>query len=241
MELQSFEPFRQAKFSTSLSCLILGLSNSGKSTLLADLMKNWDHNWTTPLSHCKNLVIAMKTMQPLYEEIRNLMPEDCKVTITSKLNSQWATKDFWIKNYKHSADFSVFIMDDFIGELSKKNSTAADLLQNMTDILNHHASCVTFTLLQNTGPSNHQGASLRKILNSFNVMILMSGLSPTAVRQIGFSIAPYESRFFCQCFNLACKRLGDYLMCDRRPFSKHRFMTRCLRSFDTLPVVFDEA
>lgn len=194
-----------ARLVTPFNCIISGVSQSGKTTLVSNLLKLSDTIFT---KKPEKVFLFYKFNQELYDEMlyNNLIHE--KVEINDE------TLDFeniktLVSPYK-SKNGSLIIFDDSMVDIS------SDFTQIFTN-LSHHQNCSVIYITQNLF---HQDSNYRTMsLNAHYIFLMKNDRDKQQINTLARQVCPGNSTYVVESFIQATKTPYSYLLMDFRPQS----------------------
>ena len=202
-------------FQTPLSLLVAGASYSGKSWLVADLIRNKAKMFNPePVE----IMYAYGVWTPLYDDLEKSVPN---IRFINRIPSKDEVDEFTRDNQPR-----LLIIDDLMTQLGN----SPDVTEYFTVYVHHKAlSCIL--LLQNLF---YQGAKcLRDI--SLNVQGMFLFKNMRSPQQIGIlatqmSVGSSRRRFFLDAYQKACSKQYGYLYVDinKRNLEKYQLRTDIL-------------
>lgn len=239
MELQIFKEYKNPKFAVGDSFAIIGKSQSGKSTVVEQLLSHFSENFAEKIEHCRTIVILYREMQVTYQRLLNLFPNSCRKILARHVDREWLESSFWTCVYQNEQDYSIIIFDDMIEQLAGKQSLELDLLSNLIFIGLHHSRAILIVTLQSLGMSD-TSQKLRMIVKQFAIFVLMTGLPSPTIRYLNSFLSPFKSSVLTTLMNGLPKRPGSYCVIDNRLIARHKFLCNSILSRkDQIFMVFD--
>jgi hypothetical protein len=176
-----------------------GASGVGKTMFIKQFLENLEH---VTLSKFSTVVFSYSLNQPLYDEIKQTMPDIIWVKgLTSSEIEEHLLPDSGNK---------LLIIDDQMME----SSTTPFLLSLFTK-LSHHMNTSIIFVVQNMF---FQGKFFRTIsLNATCFCIFKNPRDQRHVSYIASQICPWNPKYVCQAYKDATKEPFSYLFIDLRP------------------------
>jgi len=194
-----------ARLVTPFNCIISGVSQSGKTTLVSNLLQLSSSIFTVKPSR---VFLFYKFNQNIYQEmIRNeLVHELVEITEESLNYDNIVTK---VAPYK-SKGGSLIIFDDSMSDVT------SDFAQIFTN-LSHHQNCSVIYITQNLF---HKDSNYRTMsLNTHYLFLMKNGRDKQQIRTLARQICPGNSTYVVDAFIQATKYPFSYLLMDFRPQS----------------------
>lgn len=198
-------------FKSPISLLVTGASFSGKSYLVADLIRNRAKMFNPePVE----ILYAYGVWTPLYEELETTIPN---IKFINRIPSKEEVDDFTADNKPR-----LLILDDLMTQLGD----CPDVTEYFTVYVHHKAlSCIL--LLQNLF---YQGAKcLRDISLNVQGMFLFKNIrNPQQIGILATQMFPGSVRrkFFLDAYQKACARQFGYLYVDINPRNPEKYQLR---------------
>ena len=227
MDMSQFKPYHKDKFSVGTSIAVIGRSMSGKSTLVENMLSNFDRNFSIPLKHCKIFILLHKAMQPSYNRLMGLFPSTTRKILARSVDKEWLEPSWFLSHYTSEQDFALILYDDQMEELARKKSAELELLSSLMWVGLHHSRCILVVTLQSLGTSE-TSSQLRVLLKNFSVFVLMSGLTAPTVRYLSSFLSPGKSGLLVGLMAALPRRPGAYLVVDDRYTAPHRFSAQSI-------------
>ena len=161
------------------SCLYIGgPSTSGKTTLLAQIIKERNHFYS---EECKKVVICFKEYQPLYDKIRE---NDDDISFFYGMPTE-SDLDHFIKNANNN--YSLLVLDDLIAQVPD-SSLVNDILVHIS----HHKKLNLIQISQNIF---EQGKHARtQSLNYSGFLLLRTLRDLRQISYLGTQVFPGKNR-----------------------------------------------
>ena len=197
-------------FIGSVSLIVAGASFSGKTTFVADLIKNRARMFRPePVE----ILFAYTTWQPLYEDLEKTVPN---ITFINRIPSKEE-----VLKLTEDGQHRLLLLDDKMTEMN----SCPNLTEYFT-VFTHHRNLSTIILLQNIF---YQGAKcLRDItLNVQGIVLFQNKRSP---RQIGDLASQmflgHKRAWFLNAYEKACAKPYGYLFVDLSSRYHDKFQLR---------------
>ena len=193
-------------FSHPFSCLIAGPSQSGKTTLIKEILM---FNKLIIDPTIQRIIYCYSVWQPIFDEIKNLIS-----------NIEFHEGIYNIDNFDQS-NRSLLILDDLMKECENDQS-----ILNLFTVDSHHKNISVFLLTQNIFS---KGKYTRTIsLNSSYIIIFKNPRDKSQVYTLARQMFPDKINFFMEAFNDAVtNRAHSYLFVDlkQKTEEKNRIQT----------------
>ncbi len=189
------------------SCVISGLSNSGKTYFVKRLMEN---GLNMILKKIENIVYIYNCWQPLYDELLKLYDIKFVEGIPTSLND-----DHLLPTNKAN----LLILDDMMSEASGNTQVQKVFTQFV-----HHRNLSAIYIVQNLFA---QGKSSRTISLNTNYLILFK--KPRDANQVmvlGKQMYPTNVKYFMECYQDATSQPYGYLMIDYKAKTPEQYRLR---------------
>lgn len=190
---------------TPFNCIISGVSQSGKTTLVYNLLKLSGSIFTIKPS---KVFLFYKFNQPIYEEmeINGLINELVEIN-EETLSYDNITR--MVNPYKKNGG-SLIIFDDSMSDVTD------DFAQIFTN-LSHHQNCSIIYITQNLF---HKNSNYRTMsLNAHYLFLMKNDRDKQQINTLARQICPGNSTYVVQSFVQATKYPYSYLLLDFRPQS----------------------
>jgi hypothetical protein len=187
------------RFKNPSSFMLGGVSHSGKTTFVFNLLKNTDVLFQNP--KCKqNIIFFYNQWQDAYELFKptNIVKE--------WINKLPTTEDIKEKTLLYKNDGgSMLIIDDFAEKLDSA-------IVHLFSVLCHHTNSVVFVLTQNIFSRNR---SFRDIsLNSTYIVLFRNPRDKSQIVNFAKQYAPENTKGVVKAFHQATKSPFSYLLFD---------------------------
>jgi len=194
-----------ARLVTPFNCIISGVSQSGKTTLVSNLLQLSSSIFTVKP---KKVFLFYKFNQSIYQEmVRNgLIQELVEITPESLDYDNIIAQ---VSPYK-SVGGSLIIFDDSMTDVT------SDFAQIFTN-LSHHQNCSVIYITQNLF---HKDSNYRTMsLNTHYLFLMKNGRDKQQIQMLARQICPGNSTYVVDSFIQATKYPFSYLLLDFRPHS----------------------
>lgn len=188
-------------FSHPFTCLIAGPSQSGKTSLIKEILM-FDKLIIEPNIH--TIIYCYQVWQPIYDEIKKF-----------NSNIEFHEGIYNIENFDQSNN-SLLILDDLMKECENDQS-----ILNLFTVDSHHKNISVFLLTQNIFS---KGKYTRTIsLNSSYIIIFKNPRDKSQVFTLARQMFPDKMNFFMEAFNDAVtNRAHSYLFVDLKQKTPER-------------------
>jgi hypothetical protein len=188
---------------TPFNCIISGISQSGKTTFMRNLLQMRNYIFSTPPKH---VIMFYKIQQDIYDQ----MLEEKSINELININDSDLSFDSInekISNYKDEGG-SLIIFDDSMTDIYK------DFEQIFTNI-SHHNNCSIIFVTQNLF---YKDKSYRTMsLNVHYFIIMKNNRDQQQVANLARQISPHNSIYVTKSYENATKFPYSYLMIDFKP------------------------
>jgi hypothetical protein len=187
------------RFKNPSSFLLAGGSQSGKTTLTMNILRNIDRLFEDP--RCKqNIIFYYHQWQHSYESFK-------KENIVKEWINKLPTQDDVLEKtllYKDKGG-SIIVIDDFAQEVTRDTV-------NIFSILVHHTNTVVFLLTQNIFPKNPVFRDIS--LNASYVIVFKNPRDSLQIVSFAKQFSPGNNKFVVDSYADATKRPYSYLLFD---------------------------
>ena len=180
------------------SCIIAGCTQSGKTTLLLNILREVNSMFTLP-SASMNIIYYYKQWQSAFEEFQ-------KENIVSEwINEMPNTSSVKEKTTPYTTTGSIIVIDDFGVDIKKE-------VIEVFSILVHHTNSFVFLLNQNIFPKN---TAFRDIsLNTSYIILMKNPRDSSQISHFAKQFAPGNVSEVVKVFRDATKLPHSYLLFD---------------------------
>ena len=194
-----------ARLVTPFNCIISGVSQSGKTTLVSNLLKLSDSIFT---KKPERVFLFYKFNQSIYNEmISNELVHE-KVEISDE-TLDYEYIHLLVNPYK-SSNGSLIIFDDSMSDISN------DFTQIFTN-LSHHQNCSVIYITQNLF---HKDSNYRTMsLNAHYLFLMKNDRDKQHINNLARQVCPGNSTYVVESFIQATKSPYSFLLMDFRPQS----------------------
>lgn len=194
-----------ARLVTPFNCIISGVSQSGKTTLVSNLLKLSDSIFT---KKPERVFLFYKFNQSIYNEmISNELVHE-KVEISDE-TLDYEYIHLLVNPYK-SSNGSLIIFDDSMSDISN------DFTQIFTN-LSHHQNCSVIYITQNLF---HKDSNYRTMsLNAHYLFLMKNDRDKQQINNLARQVCPGNSTYVVESFIQATKSPYSFLLMDFRPQS----------------------
>ena len=194
-----------ARLVTPFNCIISGVSQSGKTTLVSNLLKLSDSIFT---KKPERVFLFYKFNQSIYNEmISNELVHE-KVEISDE-TLDYEYIHLLVNPYK-SSNGSLIIFDDSMSDISN------DFTQIFTN-LSHHQNCSVIYITQNLF---HKDSNYRTMsLNAHYLFLMKNDRNKQQINNLARQVCPGNSTYVVESFIQATKSPYSFLLMDFRPQS----------------------
>ena len=194
-----------ACLATPFNCIISGVSQSGKTTLVYNLLQLSDSIFTKKPS---KVFLFYKFNQAIYQEmLRNKLIHEL-VEINEK-NLDYDNIVARVSPYKKKGG-SLIIFDDSMSDIT------SDFAQIFTN-LSHHQNCSVIYITQNLF---HKDSNYRTMsLNAHYLFLMKNDRDKQQINTLARQICPGNSTYVVESFIKATRSPFSYLLMDFRPQS----------------------
>jgi hypothetical protein len=190
---------------TPFNCIISGVSQSGKTTLVSNLLRLSGSIFTKKPS---KVLLFFKFNQAIYTE----MIQNGLIHELIEINDETLDYDNIVERvspYK-SGQGSLIIFDDSMSDIT------SDFAQIFTN-LSHHQNCSVIYITQNLF---HKDSNYRTMsLNAHYLFLMKNGRDKQQINTLARQICPGNSTYVVQAFIHATRHPYSYLLLDFRPAS----------------------
>ncbi len=200
------------RFKTPFNCIVAGMSYSGKTTWVKNLLTLRDKIFTEQPTR---IFLFYKVMQDIYVEMEadGLVHE--LVTVNEEMPSL-ETIISMVEKYKNQGG-SMLIFDDTMSDLNN------DFEQLFCNVSHHYNSSIIF-LTQNLF---YQKTTFRTMSLNSHYLVLMKNVRDTQqISILAKQFSPYNNSFLVQSYAEATKNPFSYLLLDFRPDSPQELRLR---------------
>lgn len=190
---------------TPFNCIISGVSQSGKTTLLSNLLKLSDSIFTNKPS---KVFLYYKFNQSIYQE----MLKNKLINELVEINDENLEYDNIITRVspQKSKGGSLIIFDDSMSDITN------DFAQIFTN-LSHHQNCSVIYITQNLF---HKDSNYRTMsLNTHYLFLMKNDRDKQQINTLARQVCPGNSTYVVEAFVQATKYPYSYLLMDFRPQS----------------------
>jgi hypothetical protein len=199
------------RFKSPSSFLLGGVSQSGKTTFVLNVLKNIDVLFQNP--QCKqNVIFYYNQWQDAYDIFKN-----------TKIVKQWinrlpTTDDIKEKTmlYKDNGG-SILIIDDFAEKLDSA-------IVHLFSVLCHHTNSVVFVLTQNIFSKNRAFRDIS--LNSTYVVLFKNPRDSSQISNFARQFAPGNTKGLVKAFKKATRFPYSYMLFDFNQTTPTEFRVR---------------
>jgi GTPase SAR1 family protein len=200
------------RFKTPFNLIVSGMSGSGKTTWVKNLLKLKDQIFEKEPAQ---VILFYKAMQDIYLEMEN----EGLISKTINVN----TSDFptleelqnMVHEYKDNG--SLLIFDDIMTDISTD-------FENMFCNLSHHENASIIFLTQNLFYKNKSFRTMS--LNSHYMVLMKNDRDKQQISILARQFSPNNSNFIIQAYEEATKNPYDYLLLDFRPSTPQNLRVR---------------
>lgn len=187
------------RFQNPCSFILGGASQSGKTTLTLNILRDIDNLFVEP--RCKqNIIFYYHQWQPSYESFK-------KENIVKEWVNKLPTQDEVIEKtmaYTETGG-SVIVIDDFAQDLNKD-------IVNIFSVLVHHTKTVVFLLVQNIFV---KVPAFRDIsLNATYIILFKNPRDGSQIMSLARQISPRNTRYILDAYRDTTKKAYSYLLFD---------------------------
>lgn len=194
-----------ARLVTPFNCIISGVSQSGKTTLVSNLLKLSDSIFT---KKPERVFLFYKFNQAIYSEMIDNELVHEKVEISDE-TLDYEYIHLLVNPYK-SSNGSLIIFDDSMSDISN------DFTQIFTN-LSHHQNCSVIYITQNLF---HKDSNYRTMsLNAHYLFLMKNDRDKQQINSLARQVCPGNSTYVVESFIRATKSPYSYLLMDFRPQS----------------------
>jgi hypothetical protein len=186
---------------------ILGSSQSGKSTLLRQVLKNADSLFCTPP---QRVIYVYSIWQTLYDQMTQEMQN---IIFLSSIPSEEE-----ILNYTENVAHTVICFDDMLHQVM-----SSQVVSDMTTKLCHHCKMTCIFTSQDNASSGKFKSSINK--NTLYTILMNSPREMYTIRSIGAQMGEY-SHLLAAYKDAISNRDYGYLLIDCHPRTKNQFRYR---------------
>jgi len=187
------------RFKNPSSFVLAGVTQSGKTSLTLNILRNIDYLFEKP--ECKqNILFYYHQWQPLYERFKQ------ENIVSEWINALPTEEDVIEKTlvYKDRGG-SVIVIDDFAQELNKD-------IVNIFSILTHHTNSVVFLLTQNLFSKNRAFRDIS--LNSNYIILFKNPRDQSCIVHFARQFSPGNNAYILEAYKDATKNAYSYLLFD---------------------------
>ena len=193
------------KFKHPFTCLVSGMTSSGKTVLVRRILSNW-----------KTLIdIDKQNLNVLwcYGQMQELYKKDIPNVSTNYISGKPTETSFEL--YKPD----IIVFDDLMDELKNDEN-----ISNFFTRGSHHRNISVIYIVQNLF---NQGKCMRNISLNCHYMIIMKGIrSAQQISVLGSQLFPGKTKSLKKIYNKATEKPFSYLIFDLHPRSNDKFRIR---------------
>jgi len=155
VEFQNF--FLKSPFSS----LQIGCSTSGKTRLVADIVRNWNHVVpdAPPIGRFR---LVYSVYQKIYDDVLASLDPSCEVELMTEVPlEKFRSDDYWSMDGEHLKNKSQVLFFDDMGGRITNNKQLAEIVETLFCIRKNHDGICIFMSLQNVVPSDFMRSCLR--------------------------------------------------------------------------------
>ena len=197
------------KFESPATMLISGMTGSGKTVALYQLLRHADGMFQIPP---KRIIYHYGKWQHLYDEMKANIP-------SIEFHEGLPTREF-LETFDENGNHSILILDDLL-QVASKDSNIVDLFC----VYSHHANITVIFITQSIFPNAKQFRTIS--LNSQFILLFRNYRDELQVRTLGRQIFPGKVNYFIDAYEKAVSQKYNYLVIDLSPHSNPEYRLRC--------------